>query len=108
VDGLEHQKEKRTRHYAGLDVSLEETSVCILDETGTICREIKVASHPEDLLHVLQAPVWNFERIGLEAGLLSQWLFNGLAEAVPHRRAIVAAGEKWGGGATPAALSVIG
>ena len=69
------------KHYAGLDVSLEETSVCILDETGKICREIKVASHPEDLLRILQDPGWQFERIGLEAGLLSQWLFNGLAEA---------------------------
>ena len=65
------------KHYAGLDVSLEETSVCILDETGKICREIKVASHPEDLLRILQG----FERIGLEAGLLSQWLFTGLAQA---------------------------
>ena len=69
------------KHYAGLDVSLEETSVCILDETGKICREIKVASHPEDLLRILQDSAWQFERIGLEAGLLSQWLFNGLAQA---------------------------
>jgi transposase len=69
------------KHYAGLDVSLEETSVCILDETGKICREIKVASHPEDLRRILQDPAWQIERIGLEAGLLSQWLFNGLAEA---------------------------
>ena len=58
------------KHYAGLDVSLEETSVCILDETGKICREIKVISHPEDLLRILQDPAWRFERIGLEAGLL--------------------------------------
>ena len=69
------------KHYAGLDVSLEKTSICILDETGKVCREIKVASHPEDLLRILQDPAWQFERIGLEAGLLSQWLFNGLAEA---------------------------
>src|SRR4051794_1567473 len=67
--------------YAGLDVSLEETSVCILDETGKVCREIKVARHPEDLLRILQDPAWQFERIGLEAGLLSQGLFNGLAKA---------------------------
>ena len=38
------------KHYAGLDVSLKETSICILDEAGKICREIRVASHPEDLL----------------------------------------------------------
>ncbi len=69
------------KHYLGLDASLNETSVCILDETGKICREIKAASHPEDLVRILQDPAWHFERIGLEAGLLSQWLFNGLAEA---------------------------
>jgi transposase len=69
------------KHYAGLDVSVKETSICIVDETGKICRELKVTSHPEDLLRVLQDPAWNLVRVGLEAGPLSQWLFNGLAEA---------------------------
>jgi len=69
------------KHYAGLDVSVKETSICIVDETGKVCRELKVASHPEDLLRVLQDPAWNLVRVGLEAGPLSQWLFNGLAEA---------------------------
>jgi transposase len=69
------------KHYAGLDVSLKETSICIVDETGKVCRELKVASHPEDLLRVLQDPAWSLARVGLEAGPLSQWLFNGLAEA---------------------------
>jgi transposase len=80
--GLEPQWETRSmKHYAGLDVSVEETSVCILDETGRICREVKVTSHPEDLLRILQDPAWHFERIGLEAGQLSQWLFDALADA---------------------------
>ena len=69
------------KHDAGLDVSVEETSVCILDETGKICREVKVTSHPEDLLRILQDPTWHLDRIGLEAGQLSQWLFDGLADA---------------------------
>jgi len=69
------------KHYAGLDVSVKETSICIVDETGKVCRELKVTSHPEDLLRVLQDPAWNLVRVGLEAGPLSQWLFNGLAEA---------------------------
>jgi transposase len=69
------------KHYAGLDVSVKETSICIVDETGKVCRELKVASHPEDLLRVLQDPAWNLVRVGLEAGPLSLWLFNGLAEA---------------------------
>jgi transposase len=69
------------KHYAGLDVSLKETSICIVDETGKICRELKVASHPEDLLRALQDPALNLVRVGLEAGPLSQWLFSALAEA---------------------------
>ncbi|MHB1102376.1 MAG: IS110 family RNA-guided transposase [Devosia sp.] len=68
-------------YYGGLDVSVKETSVCILDETGMVCRELKVPSHPEDLLKVLKDPALPLERIGLEAGPLSQWLFSGLAEA---------------------------
>ncbi|MFB9953000.1 IS110 family transposase [Rhizobium puerariae] len=69
------------KHFAGLDVSVKETSICIVDETGKICREMKVVSHPDDLAEVLTDASWNFVRIGLEAGPLSQWLFSGLAEA---------------------------
>jgi len=68
-------------HFAGLDVSVKETSVCIVDETGKIIREVKVASEPEALLAVLASPAYRFKRIGLEAGPLSQWLYNTLAEA---------------------------
>jgi len=69
------------KNYAGLDVSVKETSICIVDKTGKICREVKVTSHPDDLIAVLKDPAWNMERIGLEAGPLSQWLFEGLARA---------------------------
>src|SRR6202045_4784000 len=68
-------------HFAGLDVSVKETSVCIVDETGRIVREVKVASEPEVLLAVLKNPVYHFGTIGLEAGPLSQWLSSALAEA---------------------------
>ena len=43
-------------HFAGLDVSVKETSVCIVDDTGKIVREVKVASEPEALLAVLSTP----------------------------------------------------
>jgi hypothetical protein len=80
--GLKHQKEKRSMdHFAGLDVSVKETSVCIVDDTGKIVREVKVASEPEALLAVLKNPAYRFKRIGLEAGPLSQWLCSALAEA---------------------------
>jgi transposase len=68
-------------HFAGLDVSVKETSVCIVDDTGRIVREVKVASEPEALLPVLMNPTYRFKRIGLEAGPLSQWLFSAFAEA---------------------------
>ena len=80
-------------HFAGLDVSVKETSVCIVDDTGKIVREVKVASEPDALLLVLTNPTYHFKRIGLEAGPLSQWLFNGLAEAsLPSRDAAHASG----------------
>jgi transposase len=68
-------------YFAGLDVSVKRTSVCIVDETGKIIREAKVASEPEALLPVLRTAAYHFKRIGLEAGPLSQWLFSALAEA---------------------------
>ncbi len=58
-------------YFAGLDVSVKDTSVCIVDEAGKIVREVKVASEPEALLGVLNNPAYHFKRIGLEAGPLS-------------------------------------
>jgi len=68
-------------HFAGLDVSVKDTSVCIVDGAGKIVREVKVASEPDALLQVLTNPIYCFKRIGLEAGPLSQWLFSALGEA---------------------------
>ena len=68
-------------YFAGLDVSVKDTSVCIVDDAGRIKREVKVASEPDALLTVLRNPAYRFKRIGLEAGPLSQWLFSALAEA---------------------------
>lgn len=68
-------------HYAGLDVSLELTSVCIVDAQGCIIREEKVASEPEALARFLRASELEIARVGLEAGPLSQWLHAGLVSA---------------------------
>ena len=68
-------------HFGGLDVSVKETSICIVDDTGRIVKEVKVVSEPAALLMVLGNPIYRFKRIGLEAGPLSQWLFSALAEA---------------------------
>ena len=53
-------------HFAGMDVSVKETSVCIVDDTGRIVREVRVASEPEALLAVLKNPAYHFKRIGLK------------------------------------------
>src|SRR5260370_26051127 len=68
-------------HFAGLDVSVKETCICIVDDTGKIVREVKVASEPNALLAALKNPAYHFKRIGLEAGPLSQWLYSAFAEA---------------------------
>jgi transposase len=68
-------------HFAGIDVSLEQSSVCVVDAAGKIIREAKVASEPEDLVRFFRALGVRVVRIGLEAGPLSQWLRAGLAAA---------------------------
>ena len=68
-------------HYAGIDVSLERSSVCVVDATGRIVREAKVASEPEALVDFFRRLGLPLARVGLEAGPLSQWLHAGLAGA---------------------------
>jgi transposase len=68
-------------HYAGIDVSLELSSLCVVDAKGKILKEAKVASEPEALVSFLQGLGFPVQRIGLEAGPLSQWLHAGLARA---------------------------
>jgi len=62
-------------HYAGIDVSVECSSVCVVDASGKIVREAKVASEPEALIAWFGKLGFAVERIGLEAGPLSQWLY---------------------------------
>ena len=66
-------------YYAGIDVSLELSSVCVVDGRGKIVKEAKVASEPEALVCFFKGVPVN--RIGLEAGPLSQWLHAGLTQA---------------------------
>jgi transposase len=68
-------------HYAGIDVSLERSSVCVVDATGRVVREAKVASEPEALVGFFGQLGLSVVRIGLEAGPLSQWLHAGLTKA---------------------------
>jgi transposase len=68
-------------YYAGIDVSLEASSVCVVDACGGIVREAKVASEPEALIAWFAGLGLELSRIGLEAGPLSQWLYAGLSSA---------------------------
>ena len=74
---------RRSNHalFAGLDVSLEETAICIVDETGKVIRELRAASDPDALIETLTATGLSFERVGLEACSLSSWLHQGLTRA---------------------------
>ncbi|MFX0546967.1 IS110 family transposase [Roseovarius sp. S1116L3] len=67
--------------FIGLDVSLAKTAICVVSEHGKIVREAEVASEPEPLLACLQALDGNIAALGLEAGLLSQWLHRWLTGA---------------------------
>ncbi len=66
--------------YAGIDVSLESASVCVVDETGRIVREAKLACEPAALIAWLGKLEVGMARLGLEAGPLSQWLYAGMRE----------------------------
>lgn len=69
------------KYFAGLDVSLEETAVCVVDETGRIVKEVRAASEPKALIQALQGMDLTLERIGLEACSLTAWLHEGLVQA---------------------------
>jgi Transposase len=69
------------KHCAGLDVSVKETAICIVDESGKIVREAKVTTEPEAIVEFLKAAGFEYARVGLEAGPMSQWIVTGLLEA---------------------------
>ena len=67
--------------YAGIDVSLECSSVCVVDGSGKIVREAVVPSEPEALIGWFNSLGIGLARIGLEAGPLSQWLYAAMKAA---------------------------
>src|SRR5438034_10860049 len=70
-------------HYAGIDVSLEYSSVCVVDASGKVVREAKVVSEPEALIGWFGSLGFELARIGLEAGPLSQWLYAAIKQGGP-------------------------
>lgn len=69
------------KYFAGLDVSLDETAICVVDEDGIVVTEGKAASEPDDLVRWLVATGLTITRVGLEAGPLSPWLHTELRAA---------------------------
>lgn len=67
--------------YAGLDISSAETAICITNDAGDIVREGSVSTEPEAISRFLNAVTSNFEKIGMEAGNLSIWLYWKLLES---------------------------
>ena len=68
-------------YFAGLDVSVKTTSVCVIDDAGKVVLEQRVPTEPADIIAVLTSLGVSFGRIGIEAGPLSQWLVNELMAA---------------------------
>jgi hypothetical protein len=73
--------ETAVKHYAGIDVSLKESHVAVVDENGSIVSDASVVSEPAALIEHLQRWRGTLVRVGLEAGPLSQWLHGGLAKS---------------------------
>src|SRR3954464_4928311 len=69
------------KYFAGLDVSREETAICVVDETGRIIKEMRAASEPPALIVALTGLGLPLERIGLEACSLAAWLHDELRAA---------------------------
>ena len=67
------------KHYVGLDVSLKEVSICVVDADGTVIAEGKVATEPALILSWIEKRVGAVERIVHESGPLSIWLTRELA-----------------------------
>jgi transposase len=79
---LEHRgRSDEMAHFVGLDVSVKETSVCVVDDAGKVILEQKVLTEPADIIALLTSLGVSFGRIGIEAGPLSQWLVNALTAA---------------------------
>jgi transposase len=79
--GHKHRGEAAVGYFAGLDVSLEETAICVVDDIGCIVREARAASEPEALIAFFKTCEMKIERVGLEACSLTAWLHARLTEA---------------------------
>src|SRR5215471_18210552 len=81
VASSKHHRGTTMNYYAGIDVSLEDSCICVIDASGKVVREGKVSSEPTALIAWLSEVGVTLTRIGLEAGPLSQWLYAAIQQA---------------------------
>src|SRR5260370_36309100 len=62
-------------HYVGLDVSLKQTSICVVNQVGSVVREGVVDSEPEGIATFVRSKAPGAVRIGLETGPTATWLW---------------------------------
>ena len=67
----------KLKQFVGLDVSLAETSIAVIDETDKVVWRGVVASTPEAIAEALMKHAPRAERVGLESGQLASWLYHG-------------------------------
>lgn len=67
--------------YVGLDVGLEETSLCVVDSEGITVREVKVSTEPAATRSALEGSADSLDRVGVEASSLGIWLYRELQPA---------------------------
>jgi len=79
-------------YYVGLDVSLKQTSICVVDRTGSVVREGVVDSDPEAISAYVRSKAPDAVRIGLETGPTSTWLWTELKRLGSYRQILVTAG----------------
>ena len=66
------------QYYVGLDVSLKQTSICVVNQTGSVVREGVVDSDPEAIAAFVRSNAPGVVRIGLETGPTATWLWTEL------------------------------
>jgi len=74
------------QHYVGLDVSLKQTAVCVVDQAGKIIREGMVASEPKAIADFIAANAPQVARIGFESGATSDVPILACSYITPDKR----------------------
>jgi len=72
-------------HYIGLDVSLKKTSICVVNQAGSVVREGVVDSEPEAIAAFVRSKAPGAVRVGLETGPTATWLWSELKQLGLHQ-----------------------